>query len=151
MEIANSFPTLDFVCHLVSMCMSLHLSGVQVQRMWWWRSHDQRQRIGDSDLGPPRLSPPRPACDPQQLHKPNTDELRRWGAPARDWGREEKTQVAGSLSTPLLPHISRHTITWDALEWVTVGWSLGDKTVSENSHISCGCLSNVVFFLFFLF
>lgn len=157
---------------------SLYLSGgltcpsavtSQVQRTWWWRSHGQRRRIGASDPRPPlplipphcispRPPPPsRPARDPQQpkLHNHVTDELRRRGAPGRDGRGGEETPGGSCLALPqpfphplTPPRTSWHTITWDALKCFTVGWSLGNKAVSENTHRLCGWISNVVFSLF---
>lgn len=105
----------------------------------------------------PALPPSRPARDPQQ---PKTPQTRHWWAQERTpggGGREgEETPGGGCLALPqpfpppTPPHTSWHTITWDALKCFTVGWSLGSKAVSENTHRLCGWISNVVFFSFFL-
>ena len=131
--------------------------------MWWWRSHGQRQRTGDSDPGPPTHPiPPCPRPTPHVIFKiPNSTNttLMSSGEDGHQEGTEEEgkrqQEVAASLSPVFSiltsPHTSWHIITWDALKWVTVGRSLGNKAVNENTHRLCGWISNIVCFFFCLF
>lgn len=134
-----------------------------MQRTWWWRSHGQRRRIDGSDPGPhhptplhcipshPQPVPPRTwsttTQSPQTQHWWAQERRSTWKAQRRR-GRDTRRWLPRSpppfsILTP--PHTSCHTITWDALKRVTVGWSLGTKAVSENTHKLCGWISNVVF------
>lgn len=102
---------------------------------------------------PPR-PPSRPARDPQRpkLHKHDTDELRRGGAPGRDRRGGEETPGGGCLAL-LPPHprlllIQAGTPLPEMHSSASLrGWSLGNKAVSENTHRLCGWISNVVFFV----
>ena len=142
-----------------------HFSGAEDVVMAFSRSETEDRRQWPSAPPPshstplhPTPPPSHPARDPQQpkLHNHVTDELRRGGAPGRDGRGGEETPGGGCLALPqpfphppTPPRTSWHTITWDALKCFTVGWSLGNKAVSENTHRLCGWISNVVFFFSF--
>lgn len=133
-------------CFIISLCM-LKVVVFQVQRTWWRHSRGQRRRTGASDLYPfpalilPGCISPCPVtyAVPHQLHKQHCWAQGRWGTRLRGaggWrGGKRQQEVAASLSPHLLTiliqagtHYPRCTQSF------VVGWSLGNKEVSENTH-----------------
>lgn len=132
--------------------MAFSRSETEDRRQWPWAPPSHLSALHPITLHPvPAPVLPRTwsttTQTPQTQHQWAQERRGTWKEQRRR-GRDTRRWLPRSpqpFSIPTPPRTSCHTSTWDALEWVTVGWSLGTKAVSENTHELCGWISNVVF------